>query len=331
MNRERRRTGAPDGMVSDQGITARAGPSHRKAASFQRLRAIGIASDTELSQAEMAVSDLNDAWLLSGIVVRIARNRGASNLRHERALALVLPPHVRYPGLVAFGEVDGHDWIATRRVNGVPLATVWSQLDDEAAINALDRFVTELEFIHAVADVPADLRRLPAHYVFDADDAAGILEHLVSAAWIGASDAARLEELHTAMLRLLHDYPAPGLVHGDAHLGNVLWEEQGGLTAIIDLEGAGIAPPDIDFHKLYTQLREKAKIGQGPRRPLAWLAERWAPMHRATGARERLAGYSVARCLWAAEMSLRRRLDSASAPHIKVDISAILEHDGWHY
>ena len=132
------------------------------------------------------------------------------------------------------------------------------------------------------------------------------------------------------MLRRLHEYPGSGFVHGDAHLGNILWE-QDRLTAIIDLEGAGVAPPDLDFHKLYSQLREKAKSGQGPQWALPWLAERWAPIHRATGARDRLAGYSIARCLWAAEMTFRRRLDPAIAPHIKADISAILEHDGWHY
>lgn len=312
-----------------QGV-ASGGDRNREAVSFQRLSAVGIASDADLSKAEMAPSGLNDAWLLPGIVVRIARTAGASNLRYESAIAPLIPPRVRYPGLVASGQVDGHDWIASHRVDGMPLDAVWASLSHASAIKALDQFVAKLELLHSITEIPDHLRRLPAHYVFDRGHAGVILQDAASRAWIQPSDADRLERLHAAMLERLNDCPIHCLVHGDAHLGNVMWKK-GRLAAVIDLEGAGIAPPDLDFHKLYMQLRELARHKQAQPRSVGWLAEKWARMHLAPGAQERLAGYSVARWLWAADMTLRGRFDPAIVPEVKADVSDIIDHDGWHY
>ena len=278
----------------------------------------------------MAPSHLNDAWIMPGIVVRIARAAGTSNLRYESAIAPLVPSCVEYPGVVAFGQVGGHDWIATRRVGGMTLETAWASLGHASAIKALDRFVTKLELLHSVTEVPDHLRRLPALYVFDPGHAAVMLQDVVSRAWILPADANRLEQLHAAMLKRLNDCSVHCLVHGDAHLGNVMWEN-GRLTAVIDLEGAGIAPADLDFHKLYVELREKARHKHAQPRSVGWLADRWARMHLAPGAKERLAGYSVARWLWAAEMTLKGRFDPAVTAEVKSDISDILEHGGWHY
>jgi aminoglycoside phosphotransferase (APT) family kinase protein len=277
----------------------------------------------------MAPSDLNDVWVLPEIVVRIARAAGASNLRYEAAIAPVVPECLQYPGVLAFGQVGDHDWIVTRRVGGTTLDTAWASLSHDAAIEALDQFVTKLESLHSVTDAPEHLRRLPALYVFDPGHAAATLDDVVSRGWILPSDANRLEQLHATMLRSLDDCCAHCLVHGDAHLGNVMWEN-GRLTSIIDLEGAGIAPADLDFHKLYIQLREKARHTQAQPQSVSFLAERWARMHVSPGAKERLAGYSVARWLWAAQMTLQGRFDPAVTAEVKFAVSDLLDHDGWH-
>ena len=206
----------PQSARHDQRTTARA--------DIRCLAATGMAGAAELRRAVRAASDLNDVWLLPDLVVRIARSRGPSNLRYESGIAPLLPADVRYPGVVASGQVSEHDWVATRRVDGAALSSMWDSLTEADAIEALEQFVTNLECLHRVSDVPGRLWRLPAHYVFDARRAETILERLVAAGWVARIDAAKLVTMHAAMLEELNVQPPSGLVHGDAHLGNVVWD-----------------------------------------------------------------------------------------------------------
>jgi thiamine kinase-like enzyme len=65
-------------------------------------------------------------------------------------------------------------------------------------------------------------------------------------------------------------------VHGDAHLGNVLWKD-GRLTALLDFEWVRLGPPDLEIEPY---LREDATglTDTGRREVLGWLAESYPAM-----------------------------------------------------
>ncbi len=66
-----------------------------------------------------------------------------------------------------------------------------------------------------------------------------------------------MDELHAALGRALPHSPAPTIVHGDYRLDNVLIDDSGRLTAVLDWEMSTLGDPltDLGLLVMYTEQR----------------------------------------------------------------------------
>jgi hypothetical protein len=81
-------------------------------------------------------------------------------------------------------------------------------------------------------------------------------------------------------------------VHGDAHLGNVLWKD-GRLTALLDFEWVRLGPPDLEIEP-YLRTDATGLTDTGRRDVLGWLAESYPAMFSAPDLVRRLWLYQLA-------------------------------------
>lgn len=209
----------------------------------------------------------NDTWRVGSLVVRVCWRGDVKRMEREASIAAHLPPQVLYPPLVAAGRTGDLAWMVTRWVEGVPLAEAWPRLDRRDRQHAVAQLAQVLEALHGwkppapltgfrdgreVVDlsdvgavVGATLNPLPV------DRAFALVAHARTMPFVDPrvldAVAQRLQDLSA------HDpYGSTGqsseqvLVHGDAHLTNVLWNE-GGLVGLLDLEWARLGPRELEL------------------------------------------------------------------------------------
>jgi aminoglycoside phosphotransferase (APT) family kinase protein len=174
--------------------------------------------------------------LTAPIVVRISR--GDTDI--ERAFRTVAVARwlesVNYPAVRAIGIdqpiiVDGH------------AATFWQSVSDDGEQYATVGEVAEvLARLHRL-DAPADLH-LPELAPFE-----NASQRISASAWLSSEDRAFLNE---RLASLRDDYAnvefvlRPGVIHGDAGIGNVLHDSRGN-PMVIDLDGFAIGPREWDL------------------------------------------------------------------------------------
>jgi hygromycin-B 7''-O-kinase len=178
----------------------------------------------------------NQVYLLGDdLVLRIPRSAGyAADLRKEAALL----PHLlglRTARLVAFAEVPVIHLVTTR-VPGTDRVT--SEVDDRIG-RQVGRELAELHRIRAdLPPVPVDT---------PAADPFALVDGLRADGWIDAGSAHRL----TAWFeRLGPPSPEQVLIHGDIAPQNLLADDAGDLTGIVDWGDAMRADPATDFAKV---------------------------------------------------------------------------------
>ena len=214
------------------------------------LLAAGLDADRPLTLLESAT---NEVWAAGDVVVRLNR-RTQARLGREAALAAALPPEVRYPEVLASGTEAGDDWIVLRRVPGTPLVRVWPRLAVEERRRAVGQVAQALRAVHATPEPaglpPAgeapQLLQPGAHAV---DPVVTALERAAKLPHVDAGAMATAVEWVRVMQTALDPFEAPTLVHGDLHFQNVLWDGEQ-VTALLDLEFARAAPPDVDLDVL---------------------------------------------------------------------------------
>jgi hygromycin-B 7''-O-kinase len=215
------------------------------------LAEAGLPTDVELVRAD---SVTNEVWLTETHVIRVNR-RISSRLRREAVLAPHLPTGCRYPRVVAYGGETGRDWLVTERLPGVPLVRAWPSLDEDARHDAVAQTAAMVRELHRVAtpdDLPhadrppqlLDPDRLPV--VAPLLDALDELDDLLPGGPGLIADARHLVLQSSAVLT---PFGTEHLIHGDLHLGNVLWQD-GRVTGLLDLEFARGAPADLDLDML---------------------------------------------------------------------------------
>ena len=205
-----------------------ASPSEERAA--RALRACG-----RRGPLERAASNANETWLGEGFVLRVNARGDLGRLAREAAIARRLPPEARYPGVLDYGADGAIEWLLAERVPGRQLGRVWPALSERERERAVVELAEVLRALHAVDDpaLPADGDvRWPPHVL----PLGPLLEQLAEARAqlgdaLGDQAIARAQELWPAFA----DGWGRGLVHGDLHLENLLWQD-GRVSALLDLE-----------------------------------------------------------------------------------------------
>ncbi len=211
------------------------------------LTSAGLDGDRSLVLLESAT---NEVWAAGDLVVRLNR-RTKPRLQREAALARVLPPEVRYPEVVAASVESGEDWIVVRRAAGTPLVRVWPSLSPDDRRRAVEQMATALRALHGT--------EAPAHLP-DPGDAPQALQpgsHATEPLCAALERASKLPFVDAGALTdaigwvrtqrsALDPFVSTTLIHGDLHFQNVLWDGSV-VTALLDLEFARPAPPDLDL------------------------------------------------------------------------------------
>jgi aminoglycoside phosphotransferase (APT) family kinase protein len=211
------------------------------------LQLAGITDDRGLVLLESAT---NEVWAAGDVIVRLNR-RTSPRLRREATIANVLPPEVRYPGIVASSWEKGEDWLVVRRAAGTPLVRVWSTLAPDDRKRAVEQVAAAMRALHATEAPPtlppmSDPPQMLQPGAHATDPLCAALERAAALPYVDAgalNDAVGWVRTQRAAL---DPFDATTLVHGDLHFQNVLWDGSV-MTALLDFEFARAAPPDLDL------------------------------------------------------------------------------------
>ncbi len=197
---------------------------------------------------EPASSMANDAWLGPGFVLRVNWRGDLGRLAREAQIAEALAPEARYPGVLTHGNDGEIEWIVTKRVAGAQLARAWVELTAEERKRAIRALVSALRALHQTRapHLPGDRDLSPPH-VLPLDRLLDLLRRAASTAPLDAGFAEEIEAF------LVDRWPAfddrgRGLVHGDPHLENVLWD--GTDVWLLDLEWSRRSWLEVDLEIL---------------------------------------------------------------------------------
>lgn len=270
-------------------------------------------------------SDSNDVWRIGPAVLRVCWRGDRGRFAREAAVTRALPAGVPYPEVLDTGSDGDLAWQVTRAVEGVPLARLWRGLSRAERRDAVHQIGQALATLHAhrfPADVVAELaapRPVGDTSALVGSDITPLplrrAESLLAAAGNeGRADRALIDEVAARFRELADadplsdaeaDPPDAGApdagppvgavtcVHGDAHLGNALWED-GRLTGLLDFEWVRLGPPDLEIEP-YLRADVAGLTGAEPvREALGWLAESYPAMFAAPDLLRRLWLYQLA-------------------------------------
>ena len=229
--------------------------------------AVSLLDSVGLPSSPLDVADgwSNRVWLAPAHVVRLSSGRFRDSLAHEARVLRLLPAEVPHARVIAHGRLGRQEWLVLERVPGITLAAAWSALDQRERALATRQLGEILHALHQVS-VPAGLQN---PWLEDALAAGGPrrdayhappdrYRDLVAAAEaVPGTDRGVLREVGAFIAERLDAFgPEPlVLVHADAHFGNVLWDS-GRISALLDFEGARLAPRDLELDTLLRFARE---------------------------------------------------------------------------
>lgn len=180
-----------------------------------------------------AASYANEVWLGHELALRI-NPRGPGRLAREAAIVSRLAPEARYPEILTVGHDDELEWMVTRRAPGIQLARAWSALSAGHRERAIRELADALAAVHAtpcdgIADDIAPPHTLPLAAVV------GLIEQLRATTTQQHADLWSAAEQAAIARWSAFDATDRGLVHGDPHLENVVWDGSH-VSALLDLE-----------------------------------------------------------------------------------------------
>lgn len=290
--------------------------------SAERLGRVADEAGIDLAPgAEQILSYSNDAWRLNDTVLRICWRADRERLVREAALLRSLPEEVPHVEVVDEGSVDDLTWMLTRRVEGEVLSDVWPGLDLVTRREAVRQLAHCLESLHSWrpaqelesllrhrSDIWLSLDAGTERRIYDdrvdsilggdvnplpIESAVALLEPARRLVGVDAGlvDAVGARFVELAPFDPLSDGSDRVVVHGDAHLGNVLWRE-GELVVLLDFEWARWAPADLELQPFCRSLEEGH-----PGEALEWLAADYPQLVEHPHLVERLWLYDLASAL----------------------------------
>ena len=256
----------------------------------------------------------NHVWMTDRHVVRISSGRFRDAYDHEAAVLVLLPAAVPRASVLGRGRVGAREWMLLTRMPGRPLGQVWSSLSEQQRRSAIHQLGAALHAIHATP-VPAGFANPWLDAALEVGGSPRDAYHTPPAQFPRLLDAARavpgvdqrvLDAAEAILVSALEHFASdqPVLTHGDGHFANLLWHD-GTLTALLDFEGARLAPPDQELDTLLRYMREPALFRSTPDElvpePAAlagapeWLAEAYPALFAHPRLAERLRVYDI---LW---------------------------------
>lgn len=192
----------------------------------------------------------NEVWACGDVVIRLNR-RLHSRLQREAEVAALLPPEVGYPRVLAVGRGHGNDWVALKRIPGAPLVRAWPFLKDDERRRAVEQFAGTLRALHQTVAPPELSTTIDPPQLLQPGPMAcqplnDALDKLAVLPFIDRGVVDDLRDYIRAARSALDPFEAKTLIHGDLHFQNVLWDGRN-VTALLDLEFARTAPPDLDL------------------------------------------------------------------------------------
>ena len=219
------------------------------------LAAAGLSPDAPL---ERTWSYASETWLGDGFVLRVNHRGDIGRLAREALLATRLPPEARHPGVLGHGRAGELEWLLLPRVRGANLSHVWHDLDQAGRERAARELASALRAMHGVdgPDLPRDEDMAPPH-VLPLDRMLAQLAQLASPAGEGAIDAGLAGEIEAYARERwpAFDGAGVGLVHGDPHLENVLWDGEH-VAALLDLDWSRRSWIEVDLEILLAFCRQ---------------------------------------------------------------------------
>ncbi len=284
------------------------------------IRAYRVLQETGLSgQVPQRVPEArnNEVWFAGSHVLRIAPVRSSERLGWEARIADVLPEEVPHAEVLARGTTEFGQWMVSQRVDGWPLTACWPDLSMSQRREAIHQLGAALEALHACPG-PLDEDGQPAVPPFLRDAGSiecphqlppsrllALLERVRQLRGVdGALVDATAEVIRDSASALAGERPR-GLVHGDLHLQNVLWDpKQERLSAILDFEWCRLAPADLDLDVLLRFCGDaELLLSREERQRLrphdflavpAWLRERYPLLFAHPRLQDRLRLYALA-------------------------------------
>jgi aminoglycoside phosphotransferase len=210
-------------VLDESVLTLSSATAHQR----RRQALAGCGLDPELAMAR-GTSYANEVWIGDDAVLRV-NYRDVGRLAREARIAARLSREARYPEVLAVGDDDEIEWMLCRKVPGLELGRAWQRMTPPERERAIHELAAALAAIHATPcdGIPDDLR--PPHTL----PLEPLLE-LIDEAPIDSGLAADLAAFVRAKWPAFDDVDR-GLVHGDPHLENVLWDGEH-VSAVLDLE-----------------------------------------------------------------------------------------------
>ena len=213
------------------------------------LSAAGLATEPDVSLTRVE-SVTNEVWSHGDVLVRVSGAVG-TRLRREADLARHLPAALRYPTILAVGEDGGVDWLVLERAPGVPLVRCWPGMTERERRSAVEQLAVAVRALHETPAPPDLVEPVASPHILraGAHAVAPLLAALDRAAGLAHVDPGVIAQavgFVRALAPALDPFTSTTLIHGDLHFQNVLWDGSE-LTAVLDLEFARAAPPDLDL------------------------------------------------------------------------------------
>ncbi len=267
--------------------------------------ALGLAGFDVGAPLVRAPSNANEAWLGPDFALRVNASGPIGRLQREASIAARLPPDALYPGVLACGDNGEIEWIIVRLVQGVQLSRDWPKLDEPRREQATRELARALRALHSAtaAGLPEDGELEPPHTL----PLDRLLELLARVRQQGV-DSSLLDDIERLIGNswTAFDQANTGLVHGDPHLENVLWDGEH-VSAVLDLEWSRRSWLEVDLETLlsfcahpslfvsadYEALARAADYAAVPR----WLREAYPDWFAHPRSGERLALLHVSRTL----------------------------------
>ncbi len=190
----------------------------------------------------------NETWLCEPYVVRLTSDPNARLLAQEASLLQYIADTIPVPTVIAHGCNDNGEWMIQEKIDGVPLAHVWGTLTEATRRAAVIHLAEIVQTLHQLPCDTLALASLPTDWLSSVLPAAAqqLAEQSKPLAHV---DHGLMDEVihylgQLADLHLTGD--EWGLIHGDLHFDNLLWDGEQ-IVALIDFEKACYAPLTLEL------------------------------------------------------------------------------------